>query len=396
MGMYRCAACGSDKVVTDNQADGIKYNVAKGIAGTVVLGVGGAAAGIESNSVQVYKCPDCGIVLSYPMPNDIKRVIDAGCMDASVRDELTIMGMPVSWDFLISKYKNIDASRADAFAAKMDAMKRASVSAISEEIKSMVDDFRVELELCKNSLENIDELQSAWLDANEKEAHKIKSQNGQANAKARKDADEAKKKSNDDYYAIYNVVEEEKKSLEKQNEELSARRNRLGLFKGKEKQQIAETIAANEKRMNEILDIIGKAYLTKKETDSRIDSQLAKSLADIKKNSPKLPESPYENRDRLLQLEKLMNSKRYLADCKKRIHPFIAYFYIKINGVVEINGQSMQEMMMIQENMYNTTADADFTPGGIGYISHTVNALKKEFVDTKIMNNSGKTFSLNG
>ena len=84
-----------------------------------------------------------------------------------------------------------------------------------------------------------------------------------------------------------------------------------------------------------------------------------------------------------------------MSDCRRKIHPFIAYFYIKINGVVEINEHSMQDMMMIQEKIYGITADADFTPGGIGYITPGGSALKKEFVDTKIMNNSGKTFSLN-
>lgn len=395
MGLYRCAACGSDRVVVDKQSDGIKYNVTKGIAGTVALGVGGAVVGIDNNTAQVYKCPDCGITLSYPMPNDIKQVIDAGCIDASVRNGLTLMGMPVSWDFLLTKYKNIDSSKADEFAAKMEAMRRASVADVTEEIKVMIEDFKVELDLCKNNIENIEELQAAWLVANEKEAQRIKSQLGQANAKARKEAEDAKKKSNDDYYAVYNVVEEEKKGLEKENEELSARRSKLGIFKGKEKQQISETIASNEKRMDEILDIIGKAYLKKKETDSAADAKLAKTLADIKKNSPKLPESPVENRDKLLQLEKVMDSKRYMSDCRRKIHPFIAYFYIKINGVVEINEHSMQDMMMIQEKIYGITADADFTPGGIGYITPVVSALKKEFVDTKIMNNSGKTFSLN-
>lgn len=48
MGLYRCAACGSPNVMIDTQAGGIKYNYLKGAVGTVLLGVGGAAAGIGS------------------------------------------------------------------------------------------------------------------------------------------------------------------------------------------------------------------------------------------------------------------------------------------------------------------------------------------------------------
>ena len=45
MGIYRCAACGSPNVMTDTQANGVNYNYLKGAVGTVLLGVGGAAAG---------------------------------------------------------------------------------------------------------------------------------------------------------------------------------------------------------------------------------------------------------------------------------------------------------------------------------------------------------------
>ena len=49
MGIYRCAACGSPNVMTDTQANGVNYNYLKGAVGTVLLGVGGAAAGKFQN-----------------------------------------------------------------------------------------------------------------------------------------------------------------------------------------------------------------------------------------------------------------------------------------------------------------------------------------------------------
>ena len=67
MALYRCAACGSPNVATDTQTGGISYNYKKGVVGTVVLGAGGAVAGIENKNQTIYKCADCGMVLSYPM-----------------------------------------------------------------------------------------------------------------------------------------------------------------------------------------------------------------------------------------------------------------------------------------------------------------------------------------
>ena len=46
--------------------------------GTVLLGVGGAAAGIASQQQTVYKCPDCGMVLTYPMSAALADLIDIG------------------------------------------------------------------------------------------------------------------------------------------------------------------------------------------------------------------------------------------------------------------------------------------------------------------------------
>lgn len=56
MSLHRCAACGSQNVVVDTQAGGVSYNYKKGIVGTAVFGVGGAVAGVESKSQEVFKC----------------------------------------------------------------------------------------------------------------------------------------------------------------------------------------------------------------------------------------------------------------------------------------------------------------------------------------------------
>lgn len=115
MALYRCAACGSPNVVTDTQTGGIKYNYLKGALGTVALGAGGAAAGITSETQQVFKCPDCGVTLTYAMPQDLKAVIDLGVMSADARDKLQYCGVPVTWDFLIKKYKGIESGFGDKY-----------------------------------------------------------------------------------------------------------------------------------------------------------------------------------------------------------------------------------------------------------------------------------------
>lgn len=62
MSACRCAKCGSKKVITDTKNNGIKYDYKKGIVGTMVLGAGGAVAGITNDVQTVYKCQDCGIL----------------------------------------------------------------------------------------------------------------------------------------------------------------------------------------------------------------------------------------------------------------------------------------------------------------------------------------------
>lgn len=114
MALYRCAACGSPNVVTDQENDGVKFDYVKGAIGTVVLGAGGAVAGISSKSKLVYKCRDCGVSLSYPLGEPYKSLIDTGVASITGRQTLNINGFPMSWDTIKSKYPNIENGAADA------------------------------------------------------------------------------------------------------------------------------------------------------------------------------------------------------------------------------------------------------------------------------------------
>lgn len=121
MSLYRCAGCGSKNVSVDTQSGGIKYNYVKGAVGTVLLGTGGAAAGITNKEQQVYKCSDCGVTLTYPMPEDIKVLVDLGVDYVEQRDRLSLQGISVPWSFLTSKYKNIESGMVDAEIARKKA-----------------------------------------------------------------------------------------------------------------------------------------------------------------------------------------------------------------------------------------------------------------------------------
>lgn len=113
MSLYRCAACGSPNVIKDRQNAGIKYDYVKGAVGTLVLGAGGAVAGITNNTSDVFVCPDCGARLTEPMPDSIKSLIEIGLLSKEARDHLSIGGATVYWQTLKQQYKNIEEGVAD-------------------------------------------------------------------------------------------------------------------------------------------------------------------------------------------------------------------------------------------------------------------------------------------
>ena len=124
MSLCRCAACGSKNVKTDSRKEGIKYDFVKGAIGTVVLGSGGALAGIKSGEKKIYVCPDCGITLTYCMPDEIRQMIDLGVTSQSARSQLKLSGMSVDWEFLKNHYKNIETGAADQSIAESEEKKR--------------------------------------------------------------------------------------------------------------------------------------------------------------------------------------------------------------------------------------------------------------------------------
>lgn len=155
MALYRCAACGSPNVVTDTQIGGLKYDYLKGAVGTAILGAGGAAAGIKNQQQQVFKCPDCGQTLTYAMPDEIKQTIDMGILSAEARKNAVIQGIPISWDVLNAKYKNIgkisDDKENRPSSAKAELMEYFSFDFMSDAGKLLLEASRPQFEEAKAS-----------------------------------------------------------------------------------------------------------------------------------------------------------------------------------------------------------------------------------------------------
>lgn len=155
MALYRCAACGSPNVVTDTQIGGLKYDYLKGAVGTAIIGAGGAAAGIKNQQQQVFKCPDCGQTLTYAMPDEIKQTIDMGILSAEARKNAVIQGIPISWDVLTAKYKNIgeisDDKEKRPSSAKAELMEYFSFDFMSDAGKLLLEAARPQFEEAKAS-----------------------------------------------------------------------------------------------------------------------------------------------------------------------------------------------------------------------------------------------------
>ncbi len=86
MSLYRCAICGSSRIVSEQKQEG--YNMKKGIIGSVLFGRIGALAGAHGNFVSYYHCGECGQVLNYTMSNVEKEAIDSYIQQPSVYKEL--------------------------------------------------------------------------------------------------------------------------------------------------------------------------------------------------------------------------------------------------------------------------------------------------------------------
>ena len=294
MALYRCASCGSPNVVTDTKHSGIEYNYKKAIAGAVVFGTGGAVAGVQSKTYTVYKCADCGMTLSYPMPNDLKVALEIGLASVEMRDKLTFSGLPVPWSFFTNTYVNMcgkgkeppkeevktvvkdDSEEDDNY----DIFKKLNVSFTDgkNKLESLVPIIKENLKVPLVNENNLKVLQAIW----ESSGELTREDYAQKKEEYLKELEELV---NNESQKLIAIKDEKLNEIDNKNQELVKKRQEkqntlysLGLFKSAEKNVLKTEIEALSKE-------IDKNNQKKAECRSKFENDLAELEYDIKKAS---------------------------------------------------------------------------------------------------------------
>lgn len=131
MALYRCAACGSSRIVVDTKKEG--YDIKKGLLGRALLGSGGALAGINGQTNTYYHCTECGQVLSYTMSQTQKFVIDYAFEHKELSTNMEEL------ENLKKQYPGIEWNEMDSRKARK--ILNSKVENITEEIVSECIDF---------------------------------------------------------------------------------------------------------------------------------------------------------------------------------------------------------------------------------------------------------------
>lgn len=331
MSLYRCAACGSPNVVIDTQKEG--YDYVKGAIGTVVLGVGGAAAGINGKTKQVYKCPDCGLTLNEPMAFEIKTLIDIGVMSPSARSNLKLAGVPVDWQTFTRKYKNIEKDTFVTESSSVTSTQPAASAPVKPEKPVLpMDEMDMNRRVYKVARASYVKACEQWVvecEQIKKTRDKlIKEQTQQEKDKLIKKITDARD------YELARLASREERTI-KEKAEAEAKLASLGFFKMSEKRETKKMI---EKLTQDLTDI----GLAIHEVESTYDSQMAQleetlsgkrstiHKAVYKKHPcPKKPELPNEMRS--LKADGSEATGRDLVDI---LHKEEIFRFIEENGFV--------------------------------------------------------------
>ena len=149
MAMYRCAACGSDKVVVGTVKDG--YSFKKGVLGVAAFGAVGAVAGLDGKKRESYKCMACGMELAQPMDQATKMAID-DCVN------YVEMRQMHNWSMLKYRYPNIESGYADKVIRDRASSLQACTARVIKEEKEKIERFKA------MSDEEINAEQAIWLE----------------------------------------------------------------------------------------------------------------------------------------------------------------------------------------------------------------------------------------
>lgn len=296
MALYRCSACGSPNVVIDTQKEG--YDYLKGAIGTVLLGAGGAAAGINAKNKQVFKCPDCGLTLSESMSFEIKTMIDIGVSCPSARNTLKLSGVPVSWDYFTRKYKNIEKDTIPTISNEVNnSSQNASETSTSKLSNSNPQEISKNISIFNVSKFNYINARNNWAKEcrNIQEAEKAK-----LSAELLKLEEEATEKTKVAQDALQTQLENLSKTTKNNLQEIEKFKNhlaQLSFFSFKEKK-------VTKNKIENLTNLVVEANEKKEELQNKfnenakkIQVELQKSKENVKKTTSKItlplkPERP--------------------------------------------------------------------------------------------------------
>lgn len=235
MAMYRCAACGSDKVVAGTVKDG--YSFKKGVLGVAVFGAVGAVAGLDGKKHESYKCMACGMELAQPMDQETKMAID-DCVN------YVEMRQMHNWSMLKYRYPNIESGNADKVLRDRASSLQACTARVIKEEKEKIERFKAMSDEEINAeqaiwLEKANAVHDIFLERNRQAIREWEDGLGEREAAAKAAHDKAVTEAN----AKMEAAEKEKEQL---RIELAGIK---GLFTGKKKAALRE---AMDKKYDEI------------------------------------------------------------------------------------------------------------------------------------------------
>lgn len=343
MALYRCAACGSPNVVKDSQAGGVSFNYKKGIVGTVVLGAGGAAAGIENKTQVVYKCPDCGVTLTYPMAAEEKAAIDAGVRSATARENLSVYGIHTPWTYFTKKYAHIESGFADeeikrneAHAATIKEINTQTMRSIADAILEDYQSYQVEVSLLEHSETDVNERQANWEAASKNVLEARQHENEQVEKALRAELEKALEKAENDTRIELADLSSKKEALATEAAALNAELPSLGLFKVTRKKEInkrlqqieGETVSINEKAS----ELNASVRSTCSALTEKMEADLSQKKDEIDKKYP-LEESPIEHKEKLLKkkayLDYIRENGQYI-ERRRAARDIVVYKFIEL------------------------------------------------------------------
>lgn len=300
MVLHRCAVCGSPNVVTDQENDGIQYDYIKGAIGTVVLGAGGAVAGISNKSKQVFKCRDCGMTLSYSLGEPYKSLIDTGVASAEGRKMLNINGFPISWDNIKKKFPNIESGAADLEVSVEEARRNRGIAQTVKYLMTLWEaDNAKDIDFLQKSDADIEAEQAKWEE--DKTQLAIQRANHLQSAMMEKEAEV--KAINAEKIAKITEIDERKDAAVVALKDLQSQLATLGLFKFREKAYLKNQIARIEVDIESLTSAINAQTETYDKKIADMQRNLTYFQRDLNRKFDIIYASPESPKDRFTRLK---------------------------------------------------------------------------------------------